>query len=707
MRFVQPSEHQVLIFLVQVGLLLVVARLLGQICRRFGQPSVIGELAAGVILGPSILGQLAPGVFESIFPAGLVQSAMLFAVGWLGVIMLLLVTGFETDLALIGQQGKAAVLVTAGSLLVPFAFGLGGGFLAPESLLGDDAERTVFALFLAAALTISSLPVIAKILSELQLLRRNFGQLTLAVAMANDVLGWVLLGLIAGLAGSGRLDLGQLATTLIGLVLFLALAAAVGQRVVDVVLREMRRRDVGPGGWVTMSLGFALALGALTQALGVEAVLGAFIAGILLGRSRYSKHEVEEQLETFTVSIVAPIFFATAGLRVDLSALASAEVATWTVIVILIATLSKFVGSLIGARLARLHAREGLALGTALNARGALEIVIATVGLSLGVLNDASYTIVVIMAIATTVMAPPLLRRIVQGWSGTPEEEARLRREQEMAAKVLVRPGRVLLADGNPGSRYLGRILGAAFPHEAPVTVATPAGHEPGGLMPMIEALGERRVECMEFDGDFTERAVKQAGLGYDVLASAIPSDSRDLTDVAVAMIMRSPLPVVLVRHPPDGGEAIRRVLLPVSTALPARAATEMAIAVAGGAHAELHLLHISASASTTSIQRRWRSTLRNFERTADPVPDEVGERRLATAQAAAQVAGVSATRVTIGNESRGAGIVQAAQRHGTDLVVLGVAAQDVDGKPFLGQTIEYVLREFTGAVVLVVYGPN
>jgi Kef-type K+ transport system membrane component KefB len=370
MRFVQPGEHQVLIFLVQIVLLLVTARLLGQVFRRFGQPAVVGELIAGVVLGPSVLGRLAPGVFDWIFPAGAVQSGMLFTVGWLGVILLLVVTGFETDLALIARLGKAAVLVTAGSLLVPFAFGLGGGYLAPDSLLGADVERSIFALFLAAALTISSLPVIAKILSELQLLRRNFGQLTLAVAMANDVIGWVLLGLIAGLAGSGRLDLGKLAMTLGGLVVFLGLAVAIGQRIVDAVLHQMRRRDVGIGGWVTMAVAIALGLGAITQALGVEAVLGAFIAGILLGRSRYARHEVEEQLETFTVAILAPIFFATAGLRVDLSLLGDPEIAVWALIVVAIASISKFLGSMIGARLSGLASREGMALGTALNARG-------------------------------------------------------------------------------------------------------------------------------------------------------------------------------------------------------------------------------------------------------------------------------------------------------------------------------------------------
>jgi Kef-type K+ transport system membrane component KefB len=339
---------------------------------------------------------------------------MLFTVGWLGVMMLLVVTGFETDLALISRLGRAALLVTLGSLTLPFALGLGSGFVAPDALLGDDSERLTFALFLAAALTISSLPVIAKILTDLELLRRNFGQLTLAVGMANDVIGWVLLGLIAGLASSGNFDAGQLLITIGSLTIFLVASALLGQRLVDLMMRWLRRLSVGIGGFVTVAVAFALALGSITQAIGVEGVLGAFIAGILLGRSRYARREAEDQLETFTSAFLAPIFFATAGLRVELGTLADPVVVWWTIIVVLVASVAKFAGSWAGARMAGLGNRDGMALGSALNARGALEIVIATVGLSLGVLNDASYTIVVIMAIATSIMAAPLLRAITR-----------------------------------------------------------------------------------------------------------------------------------------------------------------------------------------------------------------------------------------------------------------------------------------------------
>jgi Kef-type K+ transport system membrane component KefB len=345
MNFVAPSEHQVLVFLVQLTVLLVVARLLGQACRRVGQPAVVGELAAGVVIGPSVFGRVWPDGFDWLFPADAVQSGMLFMIGWLGVMLLLVITGFETDLALIGRLGRAAVTVSVGSLVVPFALGAVTGAVIPSAFLFVGEDRVIFSLFLATGLTISSLPVIATILSELRLLRRDFGQLTIAAGMANDVVGWVLLGLIAGLVATGEFVLGEFVTTLLGLVVFLALAAALGQRIVDRVLLALRRRSVGIGGWVTMCIAMSVGLGAVTQALGVEAVLGAFIAGLLLGRSRYTRRDVEEQIESLTSSVLAPIFFATAGLRVDIALLADGQVLTWAVILLVVATVSKFGGA--------------------------------------------------------------------------------------------------------------------------------------------------------------------------------------------------------------------------------------------------------------------------------------------------------------------------------------------------------------------------
>jgi Kef-type K+ transport system membrane component KefB/nucleotide-binding universal stress UspA family protein len=706
MRFAQPSEHQVLLFLLQVSLLLLLGRALGQVSRRFGQPAVVGEIAAGVVLGPSVLGKLAPDVFDWLFPVDAVQSGLLFAIGWIGVILLLLVTGFETDLGLIGALGKAAVWVTLGSLLVPFAFGLGGGFVAPDALIGVDIDRPVFALFLATALTISSLPVIAKILGELQLLRRNFGQLTLAVGMANDVVGWVLLGLIAGLASSGEFDVGRLATVVVGLLAFLGVSVLVGQRLFDGILRAMRRQGVGHGGWVTMMIVFALGFGAITQALKVEAVLGAFIAGILIGRSRYRSQEAEDQIEVITTSFAAPIFFALAGLRADLTALSDGTVAVWAVIVFIIASVSKFGGSMLGARIAGMSGREGVALGTALNARGALEIVIATVGLSLGVLNDRSYTIVVIMAIATSMLASPVLRVLTADWKGSPEEEERLAREAKLAGNVVVRPGRVLLASqGGAASVLAAELIGAAMPPENPVTVFG-VGAAPGAHEPVVLALGRRASESVVVDGDPVAATVRQAGLGYQLFAAGtLATVAADLPAVVDGVFTsRRDLTVVLVRPARGGPSPIRRVLLPVAGTVQSRAATELAVAIAASHAASLFLLHVEPGIDEPldAPGQLAQAVRRGAERAGLVADDPVGGQILRQADALAKDAGVRGRRIIVRSATRGLAIVEAARRTRSDLVVIGVTPQLVADRVFLGQTAAHVLAAPDLSVLVV-----
>jgi Kef-type K+ transport system membrane component KefB len=704
MNFIAPSEHQILVFLVQVTVMLALARVLGQASRRIGQPAVVGELTAGVLIGPSVLGRVAPDTFDWLFPSDAVQSGMLFTVGWLGVMMLLVVTGFETDLALISRLGRAAVLVTLGSLTLPFALGLGSGFLAPGALLGDESQRLTFALFLAAALTISSLPVIAKILTDLGLLRRNFGQLTLAVGMANDVIGWVLLGLIAGIASSGRFDVRQLLVTIVALTIFLAAAALIGQRFVDLVMRWMRRLSVGIGGFVTVAVAFALALGSITQAIGVEGVLGAFIAGILLSRSRYARREAEEQLETITSAVLAPIFFATAGLRVELSTLGDPIVIWWTVIIVAVASVAKFVGSWFGARLAGLGNRDGMALGSALNARGALEIVIATVGLSLGVLNDASYTIVVIMAIATSVMAAPLLRAITRNWEGSPDEVIRLKREQRMATNVLIRPTRALVvADQRAEGTFAAELAAAALPDESPMTIVRTSDDQ-GAVLDVMRALQDRDLELRAVNGGGVDELLRQAGMGYGLVVAGTHATTYDELSAEQTELLRIPdLPVLLARPGTGRAGTPSRILLPLSTTMPARAATEVAVALAARLGAELDLLYVRSESNGEADAAGRPARRGGYFGATDPV----AQRMFASVSDTAREAGVWPRRIITDNVSRAAGIADVAQRRDTDLVVVGVEVQDVGGAVHLGQTATLLLAEAQLDLLIVALGPR
>ena len=405
------GEHELLVFWVQVVVLLAAARLGGYALRRVGQPQVIGELLAGVALGPSLLGRVWPSGWDWLFPADDRQSGLLLGLAWLGIVLLLMTTGVETDLAAVRRQGRAAVTTAAGSLVVPLVAGVALGAGLPADFVGDGAGRGVFAVFVGIALAISSLPVAARILGELGLLRRPVGQLVVAVAMVNDVVGWLLLGLVAGLAENDSSALGDVVLAAVGVSAVALLTVGSGSRVLDGVVAVARRRGAGAAAWVSIAVLFTAAIGAITHALGLEVVIGAFLAGIAIGRSRLATERAVRHLEVVTSAVFAPLFFAVAGLRVDLRALGDPAVLWGAVVITAVATAGKLAGAYAGARVGGLGARVAFGAAAALNARGALEVVVATVGLSIGVLTRASYTAIVLMAIVTSAMTAPLLRR--------------------------------------------------------------------------------------------------------------------------------------------------------------------------------------------------------------------------------------------------------------------------------------------------------
>ncbi|NIR40826.1 MAG: cation:proton antiporter, partial [Actinobacteria bacterium] len=366
------DEHELLVFWTQLLVLVATARLCGSLMRRINLPSVIGQLGAGVILGPSVFGRVWERGFDWFLPDEEISSGALFAVTWLGVALLLVTAGFETDLGLIRRLGRAAALVTGFSLVVPLVGGLVVGELLPESFIGAESDRTVFALFVAAALSVSALAVIAKILSELGLMRRDFGQITVAAGMANDVVGWVMLAVFTGFAASGEVSVSAVLETVLGLAAFLFLAMTVGQRVVDRALRWVRREGANVAGAMSVVVFTMLVYGVATQALGIEAVLGAFVAGVVLHRSRFQQPDVLHHIESLTTTFLAPVFFATAGLRVDLGLLGEGDALAWAGVVIAVAIVAKFAGAYVGARMAGQSPRAATALGAGLNARGAL-----------------------------------------------------------------------------------------------------------------------------------------------------------------------------------------------------------------------------------------------------------------------------------------------------------------------------------------------
>ncbi|MGH9103067.1 MAG: cation:proton antiporter [Acidimicrobiales bacterium] len=610
------SDHIQLVFWAQLALLLLLARLLGGLARRVGQPAVVGELVSGLLLGPSVLGNLWGGGFHWLFPpAPSPSSALLSGVSTLGLAFLLLVVGFETDVRLIRALGRPALAVSAGSLLVPLVAGGAVAAALPVLSAGGQHGRVVAAVLLALAAGISSLPIIAKIVSELELSRRDVGQLALAAGTVNDALGFLALGVATAFVAGGGGLLTTLARTGGGLVLLLAAFAVGGQRVLDLLLRHSRRRDPGAADPAAASslavcLVVALALAAASQAIGIDGVLGAFLAGLALGRSRFGQSGTRQRLDALTSNFFAPLYFATAGLRVDVGLLRHGALLAAFVALTVVAALAKLLGSFAGAWVGRLPAREGLALGVALNGRGTLQTVVGTSGLAAGVLGTGGYTVVILLAVVTSMAVPPLLRRTVAGWAGTEAERARLGHEERLARNVVVSDGRILVADQGCGDDIVAaEVLHLAWPRETGATVlsfgeghAFGEGHDSAAAArPVLDVLGERPLEHRLLAGQrAVEQVLEETRLGYGVVgigAGDLPVEGHLLSPVVDELLASSPLPVLVVRRakglegplPP----AFVRVLVPLSGGAPSRAAQEVAFNLGARLGARVVLIHV------------------------------------------------------------------------------------------------------------------
>ncbi|MFI6924005.1 cation:proton antiporter [Nonomuraea spiralis] len=417
------AAHNLLIFLLQVGLLLLLAVALGRLAGRFGMPAVVGELFVGAVLGPSFLAWAAPGLHGWLFPAVPEQYHLLDAVGQIGVLLLVGLTGMHMDMGLVRRRGVTAAGVSAGGLVIPLGLGIGAGYVLPKALVPDGTDITVFALFLGVAMCVSAIPVIAKTLIDMKLLHRNVGQLTLTAGMLDDAFGWFMLSIVSAMAVDA-VSTGTVLTSLAYLVAIVAFALTLGRPLVRGALRIAGRSD-DPGLTVAAVAVLILLAGAGTHALGLEAVFGAFLCGILIGTAGNVDPARIAPLRTVVLSGFAPIFFATAGLRMDLTALARPEVLLAGLAVLALAVVGKFAGAYAGARLSGLNRWEGLALGAGLNARGVIEVVVAMVGLRLGILSVEVYTIVILVAIVTSLMAPPILRFAMSRVEQTAEEQVR------------------------------------------------------------------------------------------------------------------------------------------------------------------------------------------------------------------------------------------------------------------------------------------
>jgi Kef-type K+ transport system membrane component KefB len=396
-----------LVLLSQIGVILILARLIGWGLRTFHQPRVMGEIVAGILLGPSLLGWLAPDVSIALFPSD--SLGPLSALGQAGALLFIFLIGMKLDLADVWARGRSVLIIAHASIAVPLILGTGLGIYLYPSLSDTGVTQTVFALFTGVAMGVTALPVLARILEESRLSGTPIGTVALATAALKDVTAWCLLAGVIALNTNTAVP-GGLVLTFVATGLFVFVMLSLAPRAFHLLETKYRRCGRLTDDILALMLLTMVGSAWITEWLGVHALFGAFLAGVALPKCPDFVSEVSAKLEGVTTAILLPIFFASTGLRTSLDLIHGTELWIYFGLILLVAVVGMWGGTTLAARFAGISWAESTTIGILMNARGLMEVVILTIGRDIGVISSTMFAMMLLMALATTFMTTPLLR---------------------------------------------------------------------------------------------------------------------------------------------------------------------------------------------------------------------------------------------------------------------------------------------------------
>lgn len=402
------SHDDVTIFLLGLAVLLGAARLMGEIARRLNQPAVVGEIIAGVLLGPTVLGMVWPAGQATMFPQDGPVAVAMSGLTILSICLFLLVAGMEIDLSSVLRRGKSVALVALAGIVAPMLLGGIPAWIAPQWFGAGEVSPLLFAAFVGTAMAITALPVIAKILMDLKLFQTDMAVTIIAAAILNDLAGWMIFAFILSLIGIGAVGFSPLVTIAMTLG-FVGFMLTIGRAWINRSLPWILAHSQWPSGVLVYASVLALFAAACTEFIGVHAIFGAFLLGVALGDSPHLRRQTRSTIEQFVTSIFAPIFFAGIGLKANF---AEHFDVVLVLVVLGIATLGKVGACWIAARLSGFERRDAWAVGVGMNARGAMEIVLGLLALEAGLIHERLFVALVVMAVVTSATSGMVMQRI-------------------------------------------------------------------------------------------------------------------------------------------------------------------------------------------------------------------------------------------------------------------------------------------------------
>ncbi|MXV17252.1 cation:proton antiporter [Hufsiella ginkgonis] len=413
MALLHPVLSPLGLLLLQIIAILVVARIFGALIARIGQPPVIGEMIAGIVLGPSLLGRLLPGLSGLLFPAGSLGNLQFLSE--IGLILFMFITGMELDLGKLKDKARHAIVISYTSIIFPYLLGVGAAYFIYRGLAPAGVGFLAFALFMGIALSITAFPVLARILQARGLTKTSVGTLVLACAAFDDVTAWCILAVVVAVAK---------VTSATGVLVTLVLSASfvlVMFYVVGPGIRRFADKHATSSGIlkqvVVMSAFFVLLVSAFaTEAIGVHALFGAFLAGVIMPRKSGIREQLPGKIADVSQLLLLPLFFALTGLKTQIGLLNDASHWLICAALVLVAIIGKFGGSTLAAKLTGQSWHDSLTIGALMNTRGLMELIVLNIGYSMGILSPVLFAMLVLMALTTTFMTAPLLDLVA--WSG-------------------------------------------------------------------------------------------------------------------------------------------------------------------------------------------------------------------------------------------------------------------------------------------------
>ncbi|MFZ5895000.1 MAG: cation:proton antiporter [Myxococcota bacterium] len=411
-----PHASKTLLLLAQIGTIIAMSRAIGWVFGRLGQPQVVGEMLAGILLGPSLFGWLMPTASAALFPSS--SLGALDGVSQVGLALFMFTVGMDLNLDLIMKRPQVALLTSHVSIFLPFVLGMLVSLLLYESLAGPNVPFLQFSLFMGISMSITAFPVLARILAERGMLGGTIGTMTLACAAIDDVTAWCVLASVITLARAGRSNL-PLVVTVGGAIAFGAVMIMGARPGLAALSRRYARDELGENALAAIFI-LLLASASLTEWLGIHALFGAFVMGAIVPRKGASIRRLQEKVTDVTVVFFLPTFFALTGLRTDLNLLNGGDLWLCLLFIIGLATLGKFGGSMVSARIGGLNWRDASVLGILMNTRGLMELVALNIGYDAGIISKPLFAMMVCMALFTTALTTPVLAWLTPGSRSAP-----------------------------------------------------------------------------------------------------------------------------------------------------------------------------------------------------------------------------------------------------------------------------------------------